>query len=95
LARAAYGTPKIIILDEPNANLDPIGEKSLQQMVTKLKQQGTTFVVISHIQNIVGIADYLMVMMQGQILRFGKPAEVMASMQAAQSPEPNTRAAHA
>lgn len=82
LARAAYGAPKIIVLDEPNANLDPIGEKSLQNMVLKLKQQGTSFVIISHLQNIVSIADYLMLMMGGQMLRFGKPADVMLSMQA-------------
>lgn len=95
LARAVYGAPKIIILDEPNANLDQAGEKHLQQMITKLKQQGTTFVVISHLQHIVGIADYLLVMMQGQVLRFGKPTEVMNSLQAIQMSEPNAKAVKA
>lgn len=84
LARALYGTPKIVILDEPNANLDAAGEKSLLQAISKLKQQGTTFVIISHLQNIIFVADYLLVMMQGQMLRYGKPAEVMASLQTAQ-----------
>ena len=65
-----------------NANLDPLGEKSLQQMVTRLKQQGTSFIIISHLQHIISVADYLMVMMHGQAVRFGKPAEVVASMQA-------------
>lgn len=82
LARAIYGRPRIVILDEPNANLDQVGEKHLQQMITKLKQQGTTFVIISHVQNIITVADYLLVMMQGQMLRYGKPADVMASLQA-------------
>lgn len=95
LARAAYGAPKIIILDEPNANLDPVGEKSLQHMVLKLKQQGTSFIIISHLQNIVSIADYLMLMMSGQMLRFGKPAEVMASMHAAQALDTNAKVAQA
>ena len=95
LARAVYGAPKIIILDEPNANLDQAGEKHLQQMITKLKQQGTTFVVISHLQHIVSIADYLLVMMQGQVLRFGKPTEVMTSLQATQMSEPNAKAVKA
>ncbi|MEI2637134.1 MAG: type I secretion system permease/ATPase [Methylotenera sp.] len=95
LARAVYGAPKIVILDEPNANLDQAGEKHLQQMITKLKQQGTTFVVISHLQHIVGIADYLLVMMQGQVLRFGKPTEVMNSLQAIQMSEPNAKAVKA
>lgn len=95
LARAVYGAPKIVILDEPNANLDQAGEKHLQQMITKLKQQGTTFVVISHLQHIVGIADYLLVMMQGQVLRFGKPTEVMNSLQAIQMSEQNAKAVKA
>lgn len=92
LARAVYGTPKIVILDEPNANLDPAGEKNLQHMVAKLKQQGTSFIIISHLQNVVAIADYLMVMMQGQVLRLGRPAEVMASMQVAPVTETNMKA---
>ncbi len=83
LARAFYGMPKIVILDEPNANLDAAGEKALQQAITKLKQQGITFVIISHLQNIIAVADFLLVMLQGQMLRFGKPAEVMESLQAA------------
>jgi ATP-binding cassette subfamily C exporter for protease/lipase len=95
LARAVYGTPKIVILDEPNANLDPVGEKNLQHMVAKLKQQGTSFIIISHLQNVVAIADYLMVMVQGQVLRFGRPAEVMASMQVVPVTETNMKAAQA
>lgn len=82
LARSMYGSPRIIILDEPNANLDALGEKNLQQAIVKLKQQGCTFIIISHLQNIIAVANYLLVMMQGQMLRYGKPAEVMASLQA-------------
>ncbi len=83
LARALYGMPKIVILDEPNANLDTAGEKSLQQVITNLKRKGTTFVIISHLQNIISVADFLLVMMQGQMLRYGKPTEVIASLQVA------------
>lgn len=85
LARAIYGDPSIVILDEPNANLDTAGEKNLHQMISIRKKQGTTFVVISHLQSIIGVADYLLILAQGQMLRFGKPAEVMASLQAAQT----------
>jgi ATP-binding cassette subfamily C exporter for protease/lipase len=81
LARAIYGNPKIIILDEPNANLDEAGDKALQTMIASLKAQGTTFVIISHLHNIVHIADYLMIMVNGQVVRYGKPSEVMASLQ--------------
>lgn len=85
LARAAYGAPKLIVLDEPNANLDLEGEVALQNMISTLKQQGTTFIVISHLQNILNLADLLMVMVQGQVARFGRPADVISSLQAPQS----------
>jgi len=84
LARAVYGSPKIIVLDEPNANLDEAGDKVLQTMISSLKAQGCTFIIISHLHNIVNIADYMMVMMKGQMLRYGSPAEVMASLQSLQ-----------
>ncbi|PPC88758.1 MAG: type I secretion protein ATPase [Methylotenera sp.] len=81
LARAIYGRPTIIILDEPNANLDEAGDQALQKMIASLKAQGSTFVVISHLHNVVNIADYLLIMMNGQMFRYGKPNEVMASLQ--------------
>jgi ATP-binding cassette subfamily C exporter for protease/lipase len=81
LARAIYGSPKIIVLDEPNANLDEAGDKALQTMISHLKTKGCTFVIISHLHNIVSIADHLMIMVNGQVVRYGKPSEVMASLQ--------------
>jgi ATP-binding cassette subfamily C exporter for protease/lipase len=94
LARAVYGNPRIVILDEPNANLDEAGDLALQKMVKTLKAQGTTFVIVSHLQGIKAIADYLMVLIHGQIFRYGKPDEVMASLQISQSiPDPRAVAA--
>ncbi|MCB5187938.1 type I secretion system permease/ATPase [Methylobacillus caricis] len=81
LARAIYGNPAIVVLDEPNANLDDAGEQALQQMVQVLKSRKTTFVIISHLQGIKAVADTMMVMVKGQILRYGKPDEVIASLQ--------------
>lgn len=81
LARAVYGNPAILVLDEPNANLDEAGEQALQHMVKTLKGQGTTFVIVSHLQGIKSVADHLLVMMKGQMLRYGKPDDVMASLQ--------------
>lgn len=83
LARALYGKPAIVVLDEPNANLDEASEQRLQQAVYQLKTQNTTFVIISHLQGIKEIADTMMVMSKGQILRYGKPDEVIASLQQA------------
>lgn len=81
LARAIYGNPRIVVLDEPNANLDEAGEQALQKMVKILKNQGTTFIIVSHLQAIKVIADYLLVLMQGQVFRYGKPEDVIASLQ--------------
>ncbi len=80
LARAIYGNPSIVILDEPNANLDEAGDKALQSMVKALKKKGTTFVIISHLQGIKAIADHLLILMNGQVMRLGRPDEVMASL---------------
>ena len=81
LARAFYGKPRIVVLDEPNANLDTGTERTLQLAIARLKQQGTTFIIISHLQHVLGIADAMLVMRQGQMIRYGKPAEVLASFQ--------------
>ncbi len=95
LARAIYGNPKIIILDEPNANLDEASDKALQAMITSLKTQGATFIIISHLQHILHLADFLMIMMNGQMFRYGKPAEVMASLQPTQTQAAPKQAASA
>jgi len=88
LARAFYGKPRIVVLDEPNANLDTGAERMLQQAIARLKQQGTTFIIVSHLQHILTIADRMLVMMQGQMIRYGKPAEVLASFQQPPAQEP-------
>jgi ATP-binding cassette, subfamily C, bacterial exporter for protease/lipase len=81
LARAFYGRPRIVVLDEPNANLDTGTERTLQHAIARQKQQGTTFIIVSHLQHILNTADLMLVMVQGQMIRYGKPAEVLASFQ--------------
>jgi ATP-binding cassette, subfamily C, bacterial exporter for protease/lipase len=81
LARALYGKPRIVVLDEPNANLDTAAERIFQQAIARMKQQGTTFIIISHLQHILNIADFMLVMCQGQMIRYGKPHDVLASFQ--------------
>jgi ATP-binding cassette, subfamily C, bacterial exporter for protease/lipase len=92
LARAFYGKPRIVVLDEPNANLDTGAERLLQQAIARLKQQGTTFVIVSHLQHILNIADWMLVMGQGQMIRYGKPADVLASFQAPAAKEAMSQA---
>ncbi|MCZ2720974.1 type I secretion system permease/ATPase [Marinomonas sp. 15G1-11] len=80
LARALYGTPKVVILDEPNSNLDEQGEQALAQTLQILKAQKTTTFVISHRTSILRSIDKLLVMREGQVQFFGPRDEVMKKL---------------
>jgi PrtD family type I secretion system ABC transporter len=76
IARAFYGMPKYIVMDEPNANLDEVGESALVQAVSFLKSQGSSIVMTTHRPRLVGVVDSLLVLRNGQQVGFG-PAEDM------------------
>lgn len=80
LARAAYGTPKIVVLDEPNSSLDEQGELALLNALAALKQMGSTVLVISHRASVLPVVDKLMVINDGQLVDFAPTAEVMGRM---------------
>ncbi len=82
LARALYDKPAIVILDEPNANLDEIGEQSLLEAIRTLKEENKTVLLISHRKPILEIADVLLVMHAGRITHVGPAQQVMAELQA-------------
>ncbi len=84
LARAIYGNPKLVVLDEPNANLDDAGEAALQQTVVRLKAQGKTVVLITHRPGAVAVADHLLILNNGQVQARGPRDAVIAALQAAQ-----------
>ena len=78
LARALYGQPRLIVLDEPNASLDEAGEKALLNMLLACKARGATVIVITHRSTLMPAADKLMVMADGKIARedrIGSPLE--------------------
>ncbi|MES3009889.1 MAG: type I secretion system permease/ATPase [Pseudomonadota bacterium] len=77
LARALYGSPSLVVLDEPNSNLDDAGERALAAAVTHLREQGTTVVVISHRTSLLGVTNKLMLLMDGAIQAFGPTREVL------------------
>ena len=77
LARALFGDVKLVVLDEPNANLDDSGEKSLSEALLRLKEQGTTVVVILHRPNVLAVVDYIMVMRDGGIQKFAARDEML------------------
>jgi ATP-binding cassette subfamily C exporter for protease/lipase len=83
LARALYGKPVFVVLDEPNSSLDEAGDAALANAITKLKQQGTTFVVMTHRTSILGVADKMLIMREGSQQAFGPRDEVLAALQKA------------
>jgi ABC-type protease/lipase transport system fused ATPase/permease subunit len=76
IARAFYGIPKYIVMDEPNANLDEVGESVLAQAVDYLKKQGCTVIITTHRPRLVGVVDSLLVLRAGRQVGFG-PADEM------------------
>ncbi|RQH02743.1 type I secretion system permease/ATPase [Paraburkholderia dinghuensis] len=78
LARALYGDPRLVLLDEPNANLDADGERALNAALAQLKRDGVTVVVVTHRQAVLSIADRVMLMRNGEIECFGSREEVEA-----------------
>jgi ABC-type protease/lipase transport system fused ATPase/permease subunit len=80
LARALYGDPRILVLDEPNSNLDNDGEEALAEAVREALARGATVIMITHRLNLVNIADAILVMRDGAVEAFGSRDEVMARM---------------
>ncbi len=77
LARAVYKTPALVVLDEPNANLDGEGEQALKKAMMTLKSRGSTLVVVAHRPSIVQVLDKLLVIKDGSVDEFGPIGEVL------------------
>jgi ATP-binding cassette subfamily C exporter for protease/lipase len=81
LARAMYGDPSLLVLDEPNSNLDEPGEAALVQAVTALRKQGKTVVLITHRNNAIAVTTKLLVLRDGAVVAFGPTNQVLAAVQ--------------
>jgi PrtD family type I secretion system ABC transporter len=86
LARALYGDPVFIVLDEPNSNMDGEGEEALRNTLKVLKQAAKTIVVIAHRPSIIQAADKILVLREGQIDQFGTTTEVMQRLGRSSAP---------
>ena len=86
LARAVYGDPVLIILDEPNANLDDAGEAALARTVEDLKGKGRTVFLITHRPGAIAAADRLVLLRDGQIQMQGTRDEVLATLRPRTAP---------
>jgi ATP-binding cassette subfamily C protein EexD len=95
LARALYGNPRLIVLDEPNSNLDEVGDRALAAAIQQLKRNGATLFVITHRTNIVSQLDRLMVMTDGVISLYGPRDHVLAKLNAQQQVQKHTAQAGA
>ena len=80
LARALYKKPPVIVLDEPNSNLDDEGEKALLNAILKMKQNGSTIILITHRPNILSAVDNLAVFAQGTLTMYGAKNDVLAKL---------------
>ena len=80
LARAFYGNPKLLVLDEPNASLDAGGEEALSTAISIAKEQKITTIIISHRTPILNLAEKILVMKDGMIASFGPKEQVMQQM---------------
>jgi ATP-binding cassette subfamily C exporter for protease/lipase len=80
LARALYGNPSVVVLDEPNSNLDDVGEAALVNALKQLKAEGKTIVLITHRTSVLSVIDLLLVLRDGQVQGYGPPAEVLAAL---------------
>jgi ATP-binding cassette subfamily C exporter for protease/lipase len=80
LARAMYGDPALIVLDEPNSNLDEVGEQALVHAVFDLRQRGKTIVLITHRPSAIGATTKLLMMRDGSVQLFGPTKDVLAAI---------------
>jgi ATP-binding cassette subfamily C exporter for protease/lipase len=80
LARAIYGNPRFVVLDEPNASLDEAGDQALLDTLQGLRGRGTTVVVVTHRPGILQVADRMLLLQDGVQQAFGTPQQVLASI---------------
>jgi ATP-binding cassette, subfamily C, bacterial exporter for protease/lipase len=80
LARAIYGNPVFVVLDEPNSSLDDSGDAALARAINQLKSRGTTFVIMTHRTSVLAVVDKMLILHEGQSKAFGPRDEILAAL---------------
>ena len=93
LARAVYGRPKFVVLDEPDSSLDTAGDEALCGAIRSLKASGTTLVVITHRMKLLREIDEMMILVDGQVKKFGATSELLETVSPKQQSAPAAEAA--
>ena len=94
LARAMYGDPSVIVLDEPNSNLDEVGEAALVQAINDLRQRGKTIVLITHRTSAIGVTNKLLLLRDGVAEMYGPTNQVLAALQETNQKQAAAQQAH-
>jgi ATP-binding cassette subfamily C exporter for protease/lipase len=81
LARAMYGDPSVLVLDEPNSNLDDVGEAALVRALADLRARGKTVILITHRTSVIGVTNKLLLLREGVGEMFGPTEQVLAALQ--------------
>jgi ATP-binding cassette subfamily C protein EexD len=85
LARALYDNPILVVLDEPNSNLDEQGESALEKALQKLKQLKSTVIIVTHRNNVLAKVDKLLILKEGVLALYGPKDQVVAHLQKQQA----------
>jgi ABC-type protease/lipase transport system fused ATPase/permease subunit len=92
LARAVFGCPRFIVLDEPNANLDQAGEAALSEAISELKQVGVALVIVGHRPSTLSAVDKILLLKEGRVAMFGQRDQVLNALKEASARSlPQTR----
>jgi ATP-binding cassette subfamily C protein/ATP-binding cassette subfamily C exporter for protease/lipase len=92
LARALFGAPRLVVLDEPNSSLDARGDAALATTIQRLKAMKVTTVIVSHRANLLQLSDKIVMLMEGRVVKFGDAREVVESMSGKKLPvAPNVK----
>ena len=87
LARALYRDPFLVVLDEPNSNLDAEGDKALAQAIMRVRSRGGTVIVVAHRPSALAGVDQVLAMINGRVHAMGPRDEVLAKLFGPQQPQ--------